>query len=145
MFFFLNVAILHGLNIYTLIWRAPETTLSSFSFIMQVWKLSVLLSEACARTCVLRFAWSSSECCAPQYRPVTRSSSPITGEKTAVALSSIHETSKETMMWANHMNHTWDYFLSSLTLNVYVGVSGCGSSGHLLVLTILYLWATVNT
>lgn len=43
------------------------------------------------------------------------------------------------MMLANHMNHMWDYFLSSLTLNVYVGVSGCGSSGHLLVLTSLYL------
>lgn len=38
------------------------------------------------------------------------------------------------VMCANHMNRTLEYFLYSLVLNVYVGVSVCGSSGRLHVL-----------
>lgn len=52
------------------------------------------------------------------------------------------QMSKIPVMWANHTNRMWEQFLCSLMLNVYAGVSVCGSSGRLRVLSSLYLWAT---
>lgn len=96
---------------------------------------------------------ASGECCVLQDRRVIQSPSPITGEMTAVVLSRMRNIHEQISQFdPNVKNSLWSelttwtttkYFLCSLTLNVYVGVTMCGSSGRLCVLSSLYLWATM--